>query len=298
VTQLCGGVETGGTWSVCALGTAPDDIRALETFPTTSPAETTDRIVAFFSAHESPRAIGIGSFGPVNLDLSSSGWGQVTTTPKPGWQYASLAPVIRDRVGVPVVFETDVNTAALGEQRWGAGKGLQSLCYLTIGTGIGAGLMIDGRLLHGLVHPEVGHMRIPHDLRQDPFPGNCPAHGDCWEGLASGGSIAERWDCSPQELADAHPAWPLEAGYIALGVLNIILVASPQRVILGGGVMDRPALLPVVRRRVVELTAGYLDTALLAEQIDRYLVAPALGDRAGVLGAIRLAQLMSSDTKP
>jgi fructokinase len=217
----------------------------------------------------------------------------VTTTPKPGWRHVPLAPAIRDRLGVPVVFDTDVNAAALGEQRWGAGRGLRSVCYLTVGTGIGAGLMIDGRLVHGLVHPEVGHMRIPHDVRRDPFAGNCPAHGDCWEGLASGGSIAERWQCVPQELADDHPAWSLEAEYLALGILSIICVASPDRVIVGGGVMERPVLLPAIRRRLVALAAGYLETPLLGEQIDRYLVAPILGDRAGVLGAIALGREMS-----
>ena len=292
MTKLYGGVETGGSWCVCALGTGPDDLRALEKFPTTSPAATLERIVSFFASHPPPVAIGIGSFGPLEVDRESASWGQVTTTPKPGWQRTPVATVVRDRLQVPVAFDLDVAVAALGEHRWGAGRGTRSLCYLTVGTGVGAGLLIDGRPLHGLIHPEVGHIRIPHDRRLDPFEGVCPAHGDCWEGLASGPAIAKRWDTSPPDLPEDHPAWTLEADYIALGILSIVLIASPHRVIAGGGVMDRPPLLPMVRTRLRELVAGYLDTSMLGEDIDSYLVAPALGDEAGVLGAIALAELL------
>ncbi len=288
---IYGGVETGGTWCVCALGSGPDEICAYEQFATTSPLQTIDRIARFFEVNGVPTAVGVGSFGPVDLDPASPTWGYVTTTPKPGWRHTSVAAVIRDRLGVPLVFDTDVNAAALGEHRWGAGAGAASLCYLTVGTGVGAGLVLDGRPWHGLVHPEVGHMRIPHDQRRDPFTGACTVHGDCWEGLASGPAIAERWSASPPLLADEHPAWPLEADYLALGILGIVSVVSPHKVIVGGGVMERPLLLPLVRRRLRELVGGYLDTRLLAQDIDRYLVAPGLGDRAGVLGAIALARL-------
>jgi fructokinase len=289
--MLFGGVETGGTWCVCALGTSPDDVVAQQKFPTTSPQETLDRIVEFFRAGPAPTAIGIGSFGPVDLAPGSPTWGQVTTTPKPGWQRTAVATVIRDQFDVPVRFDTDVNAAALGEQRWGAGRGAANLCYVTIGTGVGAGLVIDGRPLRGLVHPEVGHLRIPHDERRDPFPGGCPVHGDCWEGLASGPAIAARWRHPPEELPAGHPGWPLEADYVALGILSIVCVVSPHRVIVGGGVMEHRPLLGMVRTRLRELVGGYLDTPLLAEQIDDYLVPPGLGDDAGVLGAIALAQL-------
>jgi fructokinase len=287
--QLYGGVETGGTWCVCALGTGPEDVRAHEKFPTTSPGETLDRIVAFFGDHPGAAAVGVGSFGPVDVDTESPTWGQVTTTPKPGWQHTPVATVLRERLGVPVAFDTDVTTAALGEHRWGAGRGLASVCYLTVGTGIGAGLIIDGRPVRGLVHPEVGHVRIPHDLEDDPFPGACPSHGDCWEGLASGQALTDRWRTAPQDLDDGHPAWALEARYLALGILSIVSVASPHRVVVGGGVMDRPHLLGEVQRRLRELVAGYLATPLLAERIDEYLVRPELGDDAGVLGALALA---------
>ncbi len=291
---LYGGVETGGTWSVCALGSAPGDLRAIEIFPTTSPEETLARIVAFFRSRRGAEAIGIGSFGPVDLDRSSPTWGYVTTTPKPGWRHTPVAPVIAEQLDLPVAFDTDVNTAALGEQRWGSARELPSVCYLTVGTGIGAGLIVEGRPLRGLIHPEVGHMRLPHDRRRDPFPGHCPSHGDCWEGLASGPAISERWGRAPAELPDEHPAWPLEAEYLALGVLSIVCVASPERMILGGGVMERPGLRAAVGRRLVALVAGYLETPLLRERVDSYLVAPGLGDRAGALGAIALAQLAQS----
>jgi fructokinase len=290
MTTVYGGVETGGTWVVCALGTGPDDIVAQETFATGEPGATLQRIAAFFERGPRPAAIGVGSFGPVDLDPASPTWGHVTSTPKPGWGHTPVAPVLRDRLGVPVHFETDVTTAALGEHRWGAGSGVDSICYLTIGTGIGAGLLIDGRPVHGLVHPEVGHVRIPHDHRRDPFTGSCPRHGDCWEGLASGPAIAARWQTNPRELADDHPAWELEAEYVALGMLAIVLVAAPERIVAGGGVMERAGLIQAVRARLVELNAGYLDTPMLDDQVDSYVVAPVLGDRAGVLGAIALAQ--------
>ena len=291
MTEIYGGVETGGTWCVCALGSGPRDISAEETFRTGEPAETIERIVAFFAAEgrPRPRAIGIGAFGPLDLDESSPTWGHVTTTPKPGWAHTAVAPVIRDRLGVPVRFETDVNAAAVGEHRWGAARDVSSLCYLTVGTGIGAGIIIEGRPVHGLIHPEPGHLRIPHDRTRDPFDGSCPVHGDCWEGLAAGSAIAARWGAAAPELDDDHPAWVLEAEYLALGILSIVTVVSPQRVIVGGGVMARPGLLAAVRERLRALVGGYLQTPLLAERIDEYLVAPGLGDRAGVLGAIALA---------
>jgi len=292
--MLYGGVETGGTWCVCALGTGPADLQSAETFPTTTPEETLERIVGFFAGHHAPQAIGIGSFGPVDADPSSPTWGHVTTTPKPGWRHTPVATEVRDRLGVPVAFDTAVTAAALGEHRWGAGRELSSLCYLTVGTGIGAGLVIDRQPVRGLVHPEVGHLRIPRAESCDSFPGACPAHGDCWEGLASGTALRARWGTAPEDLPDDHEAWDLEAEYLALGILSIVSVASPHRVVAGGGVMARVELLDRVRRRLRELVNGYLETPLLAERIDEYLVPPSLGDRAGVLGALALAELATS----
>jgi fructokinase len=290
VPEIFGGVETGGTWCVCALGTGPEDVREIEEFPTTSPEATLERIVAFFRRYEPPRALGIGSFGPVDLDPASPTWGYVRATPKPGWQHTPVGPFVRDRLGVPVAFDTDVAAAAVGEHEWGAGRDVSSLCYLTVGTGIGAGLIVDGRPLHGLIHPEVGHLRIPHDHDADPFPGSCPVHGDCWEGLASGTALAARWGvASAAELPDEYPAWSLEARYLALGIFSIVCVASPQRVIVGGGVAEHRGLLEAVRHELRALNGGYLDTLSLTQRIDRYVVPAGLGDRAGVLGAIALA---------
>ena len=290
MSALFGGVETGGTWCVCALGRGPEEIEAEDQFPTADPESTLARIVEFFRRHPGARAIGIGSFGPVDLNPDSATWGYVTTTPKPGWQHVSVAAAIRDELGLPVAFDTDVNAAGVAEHRWGAGRDVESLCYLTIGTGIGVGVVIGGRPWHGLIHPEAGHMRVPHDRERDPFAGSCPMHGDCWEGLASGGAIAARWGTQPAELASDHEAWGLEAEYLALGILNLTLVVSPERVVVGGGVLEQPGLLAMVRHRLPGLIAGYLDAPELDAEIDRYLVAPSLGDRAGVLGAIALAK--------
>lgn len=293
MSELYGGVETGGTWCVCALGRGPEEIVAEEQFPTSDPDTTLARIVEFFRRNPGAAAIGIGSFGPVDRDRRSSTWGYVTTTPKPGWQHVSVASVVGEQLGLPVVFDTDVTAAAIAEHRWGAGQGIEALCYLTVGTGIGAGLVLDGRPWHGLVHPEVGHVRIPHDLARDPFAGSCPVHGDCWEGLASGHAIGARWQQGPDQLPAEHPGWALEAEYLALGILSIVLIASPQRVIVGGGVMDHPRLRASVGARLRELVGGYLDTPMLGDEIDSYLVSPLLGDRAGVLGAIALAMSTS-----
>ena len=291
-----GGLETGGTWCVCAVGAGPGEIEREARFRTAGPEETLERIVEFFQAGPRPDAIGIGSFGPVDVDPRSPTWGYVTTTPKPGWRNAPVAPVIRDRLDVPVAFDHDVAVAALGEYRWGAGRHVKALAYVTVGTGIGAGLLIDGEPWHGLLHPEVGHLRIPHDRDRDPFPGMCPMHGDCWEGLACGPAVERRWGVPSDELPDDHPAWELEAEYLALGILSIVSVFSPERIVLGGGVMDRRGLLAQVAANLRGLLAGYLDTPLLGEEIDAFLVPPALGDHAGVLGAIALAQAaLSSD---
>ncbi len=281
-----GGVEAGGTKWVCAIGTGPDDLHGLTTFPTTTPAETLERTAAFFTQNGGVSAVGVGSFGP--LDLAQ---GRITTTPKPGWAGTDVVSALELALGVPVAFDTDVNAAALGEQRWGAAEGLDTFCYLTVGTGIGGGIIARNRLLHGLLHPEVGHMLIPHDRERDPFAGVCPFHGDCFEGLASGSSLLERWGKPAEELTDRPEVWELEAEYVALGVVNVICTVSPERVILGGGVMKQPALLPLVRTRVQELLAGYVSAPELSDGIGAYLVTPALGDRAGVLGALELARL-------
>lgn len=278
---------------MCALGRGPDEILATERFPTEGPDTTIARILAFFShpSRPRPRAVGIAAFGPLELDPRSPRWGQVlATTPKPEWAGAAIGPALRDGLDVPVALDTDVGAAALGELRWGAGREAESVCYLTVGTGIGAGIVSDGRPVHGLLHPEAGHVRIPHDRDRDPFPGACPFHGDCWEGLASGHALGERWGREPAALPEDHEAWALEAEYLAAGLLAIVMIASPHRLIAGGGVLGHAGLLARTRVELRRLLGGYLDRPELTGDLKSYLVAPTLGDRAGVLGALALAR--------
>jgi fructokinase len=282
--MLFGGIEAGGTKWVCAIGSGPEDLRETVSFPTTGPTETIARAADFFESNGPLAALGIGSFGPIDIRR-----GLITTTPKPGWAGTAVVAALSAALDVPIGLDTDVNAAALGEHRWGAAVGLDTFSYLTVGTGIGGGGMANGHLIHGLLHPEVGHMRIPHDRERDSFDGVCPYHGDCLEGLASGNAIRARWGRRPEEIPNEQ-AWVLEGEYLALGLVNVICTLSPQRIIVGGGVMNQPSLLPIVRSRVRELAAGYLDASELGDGIDDYIVRPALGDRAGVLGALELGR--------
>ncbi len=292
---LWGGIEAGGTKFVCAVGTGPDDLRAETRYPTTTPEETLARAIAFFSQQQREQgepliALGVSAFGPLDPDPRSPTFGFITTTPKPGWANADVVGPLRGAFGLPIGFDTDVNGAALGEHVWGAAQGLDTFIYLTIGTGLGGGGMVGGQLMHGLVHPEMGHMLIPHDWEADPFPGFCPFHGDCLEGLAAGPALERRWKVRGEQLPVDHPAWALEAHYLALGLMNLILALSPQRIILGGGVMEQPQLFPMIRQEVRALLNGYVHAPEILERIDAYIVPPALGSRAGVLGSIALAQ--------
>ncbi len=250
-------------------------------------------MVEFFEREGPVTAVGIGSFGPVDRRAGSPTWGHITTTPKPGWAHTDVGQEIRRRLSVPVAFDTDVNAAAVGEHRWGAARGLETFSYVTVGTGIGGGGMAGGRLLHGLLHPEVGHLRIPR-AAEDSFPGVCPYHGDCWEGLASARAIEARWGQPAVELGGNDAVWELEARYLALGLVSVICVLTPERIIMGGGVMSAPGLLARVQRDVSSLMNGYLDTEEMGVGISGYITAPELGPRAGVLGAIALAQASAS----
>lgn len=289
---LFGGIEAGGTKFVCAVGTGPHDLRTRVEFPTTSPEETLRRVIEFFAARierEPLDAVGIASFGPIDVNRFSPQFGHITSTPKLAWQNVDLVGPVAQRFNLPVGFDTDVNGAALGERLWGAAQGLDTFVYITVGTGIGGGGMVEGHLMHGALHPEMGHMRLPHDLETDPFPGLCPFHGDCLEGLASGPAIEARWGSKGQTLPAGHKAWELEANYLALGVANLVFTLSPQRIILGGGVMHQPGLFPAIRRRVLALLNGYIRVDKITEQIDEYVVPAQLGDNAGALGGIALA---------
>ena len=294
MSGIYGAIEAGGTKFVCCAGTGPDDIQADVRFPTTTPEETIGRAIEFLGeqneAHGPLARVGIASFGPVDLDRGSPTWGHVTTTPKAGWSHTDLAGPVAAALGVPVAFDTDVNGAALGEGRWGAARGLDTFVYVTVGTGIGGGGMVAGELMHGLVHPEMGHMRLPRDPEADPFEGSCPFHGDCLEGLASGPAIEARWGEPATELPPDHPAWALEAEYLALLCVNLTAVLSPQRIILGGGVMKQRQLFPEIRRRLQERLAGYIRSPAIEGGAESYVVPPGLGDRAGVLGALALAR--------
>jgi fructokinase len=290
---LFGGLEAGGTKFVCAVGSGPRDVRTTTRFPTTTPEETISQAIKFFEeqARKEPlAAIGIASFGPVDPDPNSPTFGYITTTPKAGWTHTEFAGRIGHALGVPVGFDTDVNGAAQGEHRWGAAQGLDTFIYLTIGTGVGGGGMVNGRRMHGLIHPEMGHVRLPHDWQADPFPGVCPYHGDCLEGMANGPAIEQRWGKRGENLPPDHPAWELEAHYLALALTNFITVLSPQRIIMGGGVMQQPRIFPLVRQEVQMLLNGYIHAPEILECIDEYIIPPGLGDQAGVLGAMALAE--------
>jgi fructokinase len=290
--SLFGGIEAGGTKFVCAVGTGPDDLRNEVRFPTTTPKETIGQAIAYFEGqaqHEPLAAIGIASFGPVDPNPDSPTFGYITSTPKPGWGQTDVAGPIGQALGVPVGFDTDVNGAALGERRWGAAQGLDTFIYLTIGTGLGGGGMVKGNLMHGLIHPEMGHIRLPRHPDDD-YPGACPYHGDCFEGMAAGPGLEGRWGQRGETLPLDHPAWEIEAHYLAMGLVNFICTLSPQRIIMGGGVMEQTQLFPLIRQKVQTLLNGYVQSPTILEQIDEYIVPPGLGKRAGVLGAIALAQ--------
>ncbi len=293
--KFVGGIEAGGTKFVCAVGAGPDDLRAERRFPTTTPAENFEQAIRFFREQAQRfgplNAVGIASFGPVDPNPHSPTYGYITTTPKPGWANTNFAEVIGSDLGVPVAFDTDVNGAALAEWKWGAAQGLDTFIYLTIGTGIGGGGLINGRLMHGLVHPEMGHIPLPHDWEADPFPGLCPFHGDCLEGMASGPAIEARWQKPGQALPADHPAWEWEAHYLALALHSFVCTLSPQRIIMGGGVMAQPQLLPMVRQKLQASLNGYVQATAVTQDIGHYVVPPALGSQAGVLGALALAQM-------
>lgn len=290
MTRLYGGVEAGGTKFVCAIGTDPGNFEEIR-FPTSDPASTLAQVVAFFEPYQKKlQAIGVGSFGPVDLHSNSSRFGYITSTPKPGWQNTDVVGPLKEALEVPVAFDTDVNAAAAGEGLWGAAKGLSDYLYVTIGTGIGGGAVSGGRLVHGLVHPEMGHCLI-EQRSDDSYAGGCPFHGNrCLEGLASGPAIAERWGKDASTLPLNHPAWDMETDYIAQALVNYLCILSPQRIILGGGVMDQKHLLARIHNRVIELLNGYIQTDQVLKQIDTLIVAPQLGSKAGVLGAIALAK--------
>ena len=289
-----GGIEGGGTKFVCAVGSGPKEIIDEVRFPTTTPNETLGKAVEFFSKYLSGphqiNGLGVATFGPIDPVLGSPTYGQILATPKAGWAYCDVVGTLKNGLGLPIAFDTDVNGAALAEAKWGAGQGCNAVLYLTIGTGIGGGLFNDGKLLHGNLHPEMGHIKLPHDLAKDPFAGNCPFHADCFEGLASGPAIEKRWGQKAETLPTDHPAWDIETDHIANALVNYILTLSPQKIIIGGGVAQQKHILPMVHAKVQQALNGYVQSSkVTTNEISSYIVLPGLGNQAGVLGALALA---------
>ena len=295
--SLYGAVEGGGTKFVCAVGRGPDQILARARIDTTTPQETLDRAADFLAAAAGGarfRAVGVACFGPLELDEHSPDFGSMLATPKPGWSGAAIARPIQERLSTPVRLDTDVNGAALGEWRWGAAQGCDPALYLTVGTGIGGGAVVAGRPLHGLLHPEMGHIRLPRlawpDGRTDDFPGICPFHGACFEGLASGPALQARLGVRAEAVDPGHPVWDLEAGYIAWALATFVLVLSPQRLVLGGGVLQQGHLMDRVRRRLPQALGGYIRRPEVGAAAAHYVVAPQFGQDAGLVGAFALAE--------
>jgi fructokinase len=291
---LLGGVELGGTKCICLLGSGPEDIRVRIVVPTgDDPAPTLDRIEQVLrdavAAHGPIYALGIASFGPVDRTRSSPTYGFITSTPKPGWRNTPVADRLAEAFDVPVGFDTDVNGAALAEGRWGAARDLEDFAYITVGTGVGVGLVAGGRLVHGFGHPELGHIRVARKPG-DSWRGVCSFHGDCVEGLASGGAIAARAGLPAHQVPADDSAWESAAHALSQLLHTLVLATAPRRILVGGGVIEaRPALLARVRRELLSSLNGYLDLEALAGSIERYVVPPGLGSLAGPLGALALA---------
>ncbi len=285
-----GGIEAGGTKFVCVVANAAHEILAETVIPTTTPAETFAAALAFFRQQGGVQALGIASFGPLILDREAAAYGHVGRTPKPGWTGADIVGVFRCELGVPVVLDTDVNGAGLAEARLGAGRGLDVMAYLTVGTGIGGGLIIGGRPVHGLTHPEMGHVKVQRHALDGDFAGVCPFHGDCLEGMAAGPSVMARLGHPLNEASPDHPIWTILGAYIGQFCATLTLVASPQRIVLGGGVMSNAGLFPRVRTACAAALADYVAHPRLAASATDYIVPPGLGDRAGAIGALLLAE--------
>ena len=284
-----GTLEAGGTKMVLSVGNERNELLEQTSIPTEAPDRTIPAMISWFREKEIV-SLGIGTFGPVDLNPASPTYGWITKTPKPGWSMKPMLPPMRDELGIPCAIDTDVNAAALAEWKLGAAKGLNSCMYVTVGTGIGAGLIIEGRMVHGLVHPELGHMLLRPEPG-DPSPaGFCPYHEGCLEGLASGPAIEKRWGKKGYELPPEHEAWDLEAAYLAQMCANAVCAFSPEKIILGGGVMQQKHLFPLIREKTLKLLNGYVQHEAILDHMDSYIVEPGLGTKSGATGALLLAQ--------
>jgi fructokinase len=281
---MLGAIEAGGTKFVCAVGDDTGKIVERIQIPTTVPSETIPQVIAFFKKY-SIEAIGIGSFGPIDVNQDSATYGNITSTPKPGWKDYPFVKAVKEALAVPVGFNTDVNAAALGEATFGAAKGLDSCLYITVGTGIGAGAVVQGKLLQGHSHPEMGHILVRRHP-EDQYAGKCPYHQDCLEGLAAGPAIEERWGAKGVELVSREEVWDMEAYYIAQALMQYILIVSPKKIILGGGVMNQTQVFASIYKYLPQLINDYVTLPELSD----YIVSPGLGDNAGIIGSMLLAK--------
>lgn len=281
-----GALETGGTKMVCAIGDENGTIQEQISVPTILPETTMPPIIEWFKERHI-EALGIASFGPVDLHRDSPTYGYITSTTKPGWGDYPIVRVMKEALGVPVGFDTDVNGSLLGEMTWGCAQGLTDALYLTVGTGIGGGVMTNGKLLHGMQHPELGHIPVV-PRKDDDFAGICSYHGTCAEGMASGPAIEARWGASAKDLIEREEVWDLEAYYLAQALVTYIVTLSPQKIILGGGVMHVEKLFPLIRKKTLELLNGYIVTKEIAD-IDHYIVPASLHDDQGIMGCLKLA---------
>ena len=283
-----GAIEAGGTKFICAIGDDLGNVLERIVIPTTTPEETMEKVIGFFKNYEVD-AMGIGCFGPIDLDLNSDKYGYITSTPKTGWRDYNILGKLKEHFNIPMVFDTDVNAAALGELTWGSAVGLDSCLYITVGTGIGAGAVTEGSMVHGLLHPEMGHIMLKR-YSGDSYEGKCPYHKDCLEGMASGPAIEARWGIKAYNLEESHEAWNLEAFYLAQALVNYILILSPKKIVMGGGVMKQKHLFPLIRENVVKMLNGYVDKDEIINDIENYIVYPRLGDDAGICGALALGR--------
>ncbi len=282
-----GALEAGGTKMVCAVGNETGEIFEQISIPTETPEITMPKLIAYFKDKQVD-ALGIGCFGPLELDRQSPEYGHITTTPKLAWRNYDIVGAFREALGCPVGFDTDVNGSVLGEVTFGQAKGKKCVIYLTIGTGVGGGIYIDGKLLHGMLHPEAGHVLI-RKKSDDAYEGKCPYHKTCLEGLAAGPAIEARWGQKAVELKDRPEVWDLEADYIAQALVGYILTLSPEMIILGGGVMHQEQLFPLIREKVTRMLGGYIQTEELAD-MEHYIVPASLHDDQGIMGCLELAR--------
>ncbi|PFJ16896.1 fructokinase [Bacillus cereus] len=279
-----GGIEAGGTKFICGIGDETGNILERINFPTTTPEETMKQALSFFKSKKLD-AIGIGSFGPVDLDKTSPTYGYITSTPKQHWNNYNILGELKKHLSIPIAFDTDVNAAALGEMEWGAAQDVDSCIYITVGTGIGVGAIVEGKLLHGMSHPEMGHILV-RTHPEDSFEGNCPFHQHCLEGMAAGPAIEKRWGKRAAELEHEEKVWRMEAFYLAQALMNYILTLSPKKIIMGGGVMKQRQLFPLIYEQLHELLNNYVKL----KHLDQYIIAPGLEDNAGLCGALALAK--------